>query len=584
MKTIQKLAAFLLALLLACALAMPALAANDTDTGSIEIQKLEDGQKYSVYQLFVLESYNTDPDNDPDTKNDGLYAYTIKSNSPWYGFVSGSGAGKDYVTLTQSKTENNVTTYYVQWNSSKNSEQDKATFAKLALAYAQDTSNSVTATKSAKVSKTQATGGGYTYAITDPTDANQANIDISNDGKLTFSNLNLGYYLVDSSVGTLCALDTTNTTATITDKNEAPTVDKRVQEGNAYNLSNDAAIGETVTFQTTLNAKKGAEKYILHDKMTEGLTFVSVTSVVKKGTDSASDVTLTPKSATVITPYSSSNNDGYTYEVVTTGLEASNACNFHIVFVQDYLDTLNSDDQLVITYTATLNENAIVNGNETRNNFNETWLQYGTEDTTTEHIQTTTKTWSISVFKYTGNNNPLAGATFQVKKAGTDGAYDNSATAVSFVSKTGTDGTNSVRTYRVAMENESSANSEITTTAVTGTTSFKLEGLDSGTYYLEETAAPDGYNKLAGPIKVVISNTGVVKYYPYYVQANNNSHYYIGEGEDEPTGTVKVENKSGSILPSTGGMGTTLFYIIGGILVVVAGVLLVTKKRMDDGE
>ena len=104
---------------------------------------------------------------------------------------------------------------------------------------------------------------------------------------------------------------------------------------------------------------------------------------------------------------------------------------------------------------------------------------------------------------------------------------------------------------------------EITTDA---TGKFKIEGLDAGTYYLKETEAPAGYNKLDTVVKVVIDHNGK-----------------INATEDQPAGAtqIEVENKSGSELPETGGMGTTNFYVLGSILVLGAAVLLITKKRMN---
>ena len=90
---------------------------------------------------------------------------------------------------------------------------------------------------------------------------------------VTFDELSLGYYLVDSSVGTLCSLDTTNTDATIREKNGVPSVDKKVSniQNGTYESTNNASIGDTVDFQTTITAQPGAQNYVLHDKMTEGL-------------------------------------------------------------------------------------------------------------------------------------------------------------------------------------------------------------------------------------------------------------------------------------------------------------------------
>ena len=104
-----------------------------------------------------------------------------------------------------------------------------------------------------------------------------------------------------------------------------------------------------------------------------------------------------------------------------------------------------------------------------------------------------------------------------------------------------------------------------------------FEGLDAGTYYLEETTAPTGYNKLPDPITVVIDR-GTLP-----TVASQTISYTVKYGDTTADDhVVRVENKAGTVLPSTGGMGTTLFYVIGGGLMVAAIVLLVTKKRMEN--
>ena len=104
-----------------------------------------------------------------------------------------------------------------------------------------------------------------------------------------------------------------------------------------------------------------------------------------------------------------------------------------------------------------------------------------------------------------------------------------------------------------------------------------FEGLDAGTYYLEETKAPVGYNKLTAPITVVIDR-GTLP-----TVASQTISYTVKYGDTTADDhVVRVENKAGTVLPSTGGMGTTLFYVIGGGLMVAAIVLLVTKKRMEN--
>lgn len=171
--------------------------------------------------------------------------------------------------------------------------------------------------------------------------------------------------------------------------------------------------------------------------------------------------------------------------------------------------------------------------------------------------ETITYTWDMKVIKYTKNGEEevvLSGATFKL-------SYDEKGEDILKFHALGNN------EYEVCADADCEKEhvTEITTDE-TGT--FHIEGLDSGTYYLIETAAPAGYNKLANPMKVVISGA-------------------VTDEDDKLTYTTieaKVENKAGTELPSTGGMGTTIFYIAGGVLVVAAAVLLITKKRMSNAK
>lgn len=118
-------------------------------------------------------------------------------------------------------------------------------------------------------------------------------------------------------------------------------------------------------------------------------------------------------------------------------------------------------------------------------------------------------------------------------------------------------------TYRVAKTGDTDTVTEVTTP---DSGKFTIKGLDADTYYLTETQQPDGYNKLSAPIKVVIDEEGKIS---------------VGDPGTEAT-TVEVENKSGTILPSTGGNGTSLIYFLGAVLALVSGVVLITKQRMKN--
>ena len=233
---------------------------------------------------------------------------------------------------------------------------------------------------------------------------------------------------------------------------------------------------------------------------------------------------------------------------------------FDITFTQDYLNTITAATKLYVKYSATLNENAKVglegNPNASKLSYGEINQGTGKPGSTTPLSETNTYTWDVDVFKYTMNGETekaLAGATFTLSK-NADGFNP-----IALVSE----GNN---VYRVEKTNETDTVTEITTDA---TGKFTIKGLDADTYYLTETAAPAGYNKLAAPVTIVIGENGVV-----------NGTTEAPQGVDE----VKVLNQSGTELPSTGGIGTTIFYIVGGVLVVGAVVLLVTKKRMNNVE
>ena len=303
-----------------------------------------------------------------------------------------------------------------------------------------------------------------------------------------------------------------------------------IQNG-TYESANNASIGDTVYFQTTITAQPGAQNYVLHDKMTKGLTLKNDSIVVKKGES----------------PVATSD-----YTLKTSGF--IDGCTFEIVFVQTFCDGLQKDEKITVTYSATLNANAVI-GNDANTNTNKTLLSYGDSQKTTE-VTTNTKTFKMDVFKYTENRNDktkkdgLADAVFTLKKVG-------KTNTINFVKETPDEINGDI--YRVAKTGETGT---VTTITSPDSGKFTIKGLSAGTYKLEETKQPAGYNKLSGPVTVVIDMDGKVTV-----------------GGTEVT-QVDVENKTGTVLPSTGGMGTTMIYLIGGVLVLGSGVVLVTKRRV----
>lgn len=455
-------------------------------TGTITIENAVPGQEYKVYLMFTLESYDTDT---------GAYSYKITEN--WRNFVT-TGYGKDYFAIN----EQGYVTMKEGVTVGDNSET-AASIAKEALKYAKDNS-------AISPAATLSNGTGYTA-----------------------SGLTMGYYLVDSSLGTLCSLGTATDNVKIKEKNAEPTVDKKVLENSTgeYGKMNDAGIGDIVTFQATITAQEGAQNYVFHDAMQDTLEFVAVTEVTK------GSVKISEGRATYTVKNPSEHND----------------CTFDVVFAQAFCDTLQKNEKIVITYTAKVLENATIGGG---GNFNKCQLSYGENNKTTEPSDTKTYVWSFDILKYANGDKSklLAGAKFVLLNQDGDKVAtiaDGKLTGwVNAPANTPADA-DSWPAGTVFITNE--------------TNNVVISGLDGGTYYLREVASPAGYNLLDGDTEVVIAPT------------TNDT----GNTMTLSPVTAEVENKSGAQLPSTGGIGTTIFYVLGSALLIGAVVLLVARKRMN---
>lgn len=313
-----------------------------------------------------------------------------------------------------------------------------------------------------------------------------------------------------------------------------PSVDKQVQEDSdsSWGDKNDAEIGQEVNFKTTINVTAGnTTNYVLHDKMT-GLTY------------KADSIQITKANGTVAL----TQGTDYTIETPKDG------CSFEIKFVNN--GKLNAGDVVVVTYTATVNADAVVAGT---GNTNETWLDYGNNGHTT-HDTTRTYVWEFKIYKYTkgaGENETVAlpHAEFVL--------YKKSGETKSYLTANGNKLTGWTTEENSATKFTSDNNGNIS-----------ISGLDAGEYYLKETKAPDGYNKLTDDIKVVLTKE--------YNESTNVGTAFFAYSNVTKADKVEVENNAGTTLPSTGGMGTTVFYVVGGGLMAVAVVLLVTKKRMEN--
>ena len=364
----------------------------------------------------------------------------------------------------------------------------------------------------------------------------------------TVSNLPLGYYLVVPEPGvvtnSLCSLGTTNPNVTINEKNGKPTITKQVEHAAGSPASaNDATVGDTVKFVVTINAIDGKpENYVMHDKMEAGLTFDASSVTVKRG-----EAIL---------------EKGTDYELITSPTDGD---TFDIKFKENVVKT---NDVFTVTYSATLNEKAKVG---TDGNKNETVLTYGDSGRVTAE-PTKTYTWSFNIFKYFMDGTTkkaLEGAQFILyRKASTNSESENEYAVM--------DANGKIKSWTTG-----ESNATVLTSPASG--NLTMSGLANGTYYLKETEAPQGYNPLENDIEIMITAAN----WTTFGTPSAKIEYKTSTAEDATfaeaeDGTVNVENKSGTVLPGTGGIGTTIFYVVGGGLMVAAAILLITKKRMEN--
>lgn len=384
----------------------------------------------------------------------------------------------------------------------------------------------------------------------------------------TITGLDLGYYLVTGkvvadgpvTVVTACSLTTTNPTASITPKADAPTIDKEVSNHNfpapGWKNWTDINIGDTADFRLTSKVPDmiGYESYTytVHDIMSAGLTFGAADAANVKVYIDDMD---TPIAAASHYTLNTSPTDGHTFD---------------IVFDPTYFVGLTAGTDILITYSATLNASAVI-GTGSPANTNKVHLTYSnnpyTDDTgTTPDITVTVYTFEMDIFKYTDSpaaNTPLAGAKFTLC---TDAAGTQ---PIEFIQTAA--GTSILPLkLRRALTAETGTITEFLSPA---SGNINLLGLDAGTYYLVETAPPDGYNSV-DPIEVEIA------------LSNNTSGAFTVSviapltRVVTPTAIVYVKNSTGAELPTTGGVGRTIFLITGLTLMVLAGGALILRKKL----
>ena len=354
---------------------------------------------------------------------------------------------------------------------------------------------------------------------------------------------------------------------TIKPKFSVPTIDKKITavNGTPINEENGATTatavgGDTVTFKVTSAVPDmrgySSYKFIIHDTMDDSLTYDAFTSFKINGnsvaTNGENGVTLTANSSS--------------QDITLTINDLKNAD----------LNALKGQT-IELVYTAKINEKAAPDTAEK----NTVYLEYS-NNPYAEGTGTTPKKvvkiydFSLDVLKHVKDHTeqPLQNATFVLFKEGT------SSSNIQYY-KASNNGGKADWTADQLKDNAVPSEALELTTNSSGNLSPNFNNLPEGTYYLKETKAPDGYNLLDAPVKVTITlgdpdASGVITEVIY----NDGAEHKVSLGEETATHVVNVANSTGTELPETGGIGTTIFYIVGGALMIGALVLLLTKKKM----
>ena len=526
MKSMKKILAFALVLVMLSGLALTASAATITINQPTPVDGTAGAETYNMYKIFDVTK--TADVTEPVTGTIGPgtatgFSYTISTSNPWFaklGSVSGStwtaASGQKWVTLTKSAGSDTV--YNVTWAGANTEDAAKA-FAKFLM----DNKDSTIAADATATSN----GTTATATVAD------------------------GYWLIDSTLGTNLVLATSN--ITINTKNEYVSDEKTVAKTN-YNVGDQVPYTITVNLPASIDYTKPV---IVHDTMDDVLALKDDSVAAKIGTADFTGITLVKSDAF------DANHD--TSHAAETG---------KVLF--DFVLNINSlapaegaepeAKTITITYTAELLSTAAADTGYVNKEF----VEYSKYKTTPNDV--TVKTYDFDLEKkFTGSTDTTLEATFNLyastttETAGEGGATttttSKAASPIEFVEET--------KYEKYVKADSDDATKTTTITAKLGTT-LNVRGLAEGTYYLTELTTAEGYNLLTEDIVVVIDAAG------------NATVQGAGDLFSASGNKITVVNNAGTVLPSTGGIGTTLFYVFGTILVLGAGVVLVTKRRVKE--
>lgn len=561
MKHFKRAAAMLLAVVLSLCLAVTAFAADTeqkagslTVTGSGMWNPSESkGKEVTAIRMFTAR-VTGDATADPAQKNE-FDSYVLEKN--WEAFfkqdevftamktASVIGNEVEATAITADELNDAAVAYLKTLQNDNSNKGTLADFAHKAQKWARDNYETLSADPSLVTVK----------AATQDSDEDKTK------GTATFTDLTAGYYLVfpeggstgKGNRGTDAILVNVprggkNTAAEI--KSTFPTVDKQVSNDKTnYQDNTTAQVGDTVTFKLTAKVPDMADytayKFVFHDTLSNGLEFVanSVEVSIASNKITAGDNT-----------YSATYVDG-TKKLTVAFTDLKNV-------VKSGTDKVATDDEIVVTYKAKITKDAVT----TNPAKNTVYLEYSNNPGTDElgksnPDESKVYTYDINIFKfYTNESNTetaLANATFKLTAS-----EDSTSTAIELVKEEGTD-----LVYHVKGNNEADAVSTVTTGADGKIT---IKGLKAGTYYLHETIAPTGYNKLKKPIKIEITVTN-----------DYTAPSYKVDGTTQDNNTIKVKNVKGVMLPETGSIGTIGLTALG-VAIVLLGVFAPRKKKKEN--
>ena len=355
-------------------------------------------------------------------------------------------------------------------------------------------------------------------------DAKKAASD--NDASVKWTGLPFGYYFVDSSLGALIGVDSDNPDVQIQDKNNPPSVNKEITSAENGAVKPDS--------NKTSEADQGANEAAIAqvgDKIGYKLTVTAKPGAEDYVVTDTLSAGLTPPAASAVTVACTS--PAITANDYTVTLDGQ---KIKVEFKQTWLDKITADATITITYEAVLNDSAVIGQAGNENTVKLTWGHSPDSDVNYSEDDAKVYTAQISATKQDDKGQPLKDAGFVIKKG--DKYYKLANGVVTWVDS-----------INAADEHISGADGAVAA----------FTGLANGTYTLVEKTVPDGYNKLADKTFTI-----------------SDSNFK----DENLKQTATVENQAGSTLPSTGGIGTTIFYILGALLVVVAGVVLIARRRM----